>query len=152
MTRLTLLASALLASPLLMAGCASSEPPSRADRFADAVFTRLDTDDDGVVEPRELDDARARQFARADLNGDGYIAGAEFEELRADRPDQGGRRGRRGGGGDPVARMDRDGDGRVSRLEFRGTTDLLERADFDGDGSITRREFETAAERMGRRR
>ena len=146
MTRLS-----IFACGLLVAGCASSEPPSRADRFADAVFERLDTNRDDVVDMRELDDARARQFVRADLDGDGFIAGAESEELRADRPDRGRRRGRRGGG-DPIARMDRDGDGRVSRTEFRGTTALLERADFDGDGRVTRREFETAAERMGSRR
>ena len=137
MTRL-----ALLASFALLVGCASSEP-TRMENFADATFERLDTNRDNVVDAREMDDARARQFARADIDGDGYISGSET----ADRD---GRRGRRGGG-DPVARMDRDGDGRVSRTEFRGTTDLLERADYNGDGRVTRREFEEAAERMAAR-
>ena len=144
MTRL-----AILASFALLVGCASSEP-TRMENFADATFERLDTNRDSVVDRRELDDARARQFARMDRDGNGYIAGSEIAELRADRPDRGGRRGRRGGG-DPVARMDRDGDGRVSVAEFRGPTEMLERADFDGDGRITRREFEEATERMAAR-
>ena len=42
-----------------------------------------------------------------------------------------------------LKRMDADGDGKISRGEFRGRSRPFESFDTDGDGFITRREIET---------
>lgn len=58
--------------------------------------------------------------------------------------------GRRGG--DPwerMSRMDEDGDGKVSRDEFRGPDRMFDRFDTDSDGFVTETEAKQASRRRG---
>lgn len=58
-------------------------------------------------------------------------------------PDGGPGGRRRGGRGNPwerLERMDADGDGKVTRDEFRGPDRMFDRLDADGDGSVTEKE------------
>jgi len=56
-------------------------------------------------------------------------------------------------GGDPWERMkryDTDGDGKVTRAEFKGPARMFDRFDSDGDGVVTRDEVTSRAGRGGR--
>lgn len=50
-----------------------------------------------------------------------------------------------------LGRMDENGDGKVSREEFRGPARLFDRLDADRDGFVTQKEAEALRARMGRR-
>ena len=120
---------------------------------ATQMFERMDSDGDGTVRSDEIEAARLAQFRRLDADGDGYLTDTELSAMRDVMPDRPQRRGRRGGNADPIARMDRSGDGRVSASEFSGMGErLLQMADFDGDGSVTRAEFDQGLVRMQDRR
>lgn len=137
-----------------------------------AMFARVDADRDGFVTQAEAEAARTtvraqrqerrgerRQalFARLDADGNGVINRAEFDAPRA--PRAGGergegraqrfhRRGARGGmhggfAGEGLARMDADGDGRVSLAEAtRSRLERFDRLDANDDGRISRDEVE----------
>lgn len=63
-------------------------------------------------------------------------------------------RGPRGGRPSPeqiIQRMDRDGDGKISRREFRGPPERFDVLDADGDGLVTASEFRTIFNNLGRR-
>jgi Ca2+-binding EF-hand superfamily protein len=50
------------------------------------------------------------------------------------------------------AKLDQDDDGRISQAEFTaGTGHWIERVDGDGDGAVSREEWRVAAERHKRR-
>ena len=147
-------------TPLLLAAalaaCSSTpEPePTRMTNMAAQAFDRMDRDSNGVVTAAERDDARRAQFRRLDTDASGYLSAAELDAMQdafgGDRPR---RRGRRGGQADPLARMDRNADGRIGPDEFRGMGDaLLQRADFDGDGNLSRDELDEALLRLQQRR
>jgi Ca2+-binding EF-hand superfamily protein len=129
---------------------------------AGGFLERLDTNGDGTVDAAELESARRDKFRRADEDGDGYLTAGEMDRLVDARGDL--LRARRGGlaGGiarrrmpdadDALARLDADGDDRVSEGEFVAAENpLLERLDANGDGAISRDEAERAADRMRER-
>ncbi|MDJ0974094.1 MAG: EF-hand domain-containing protein [Planctomycetota bacterium] len=66
-------------------------------------------------------------------------------------PAGGGRRGGpRGGMLERLKQMDANGDGTITREEFRGPARFFDRLDADGDGELTTEEVERAASRGGR--
>ena len=113
------------------------------------LFEKMDRDGDGLVTRTEAAEARGRWFEHIDADDDGYLT---IEEMTAKR--------RHGGGEDKAARMERrfakldqDGDARISQAEFAAKTDRwMERADGDGDGAISREEWRAAAERRKEKR
>lgn len=94
------------------------------------VFTRMDENGDGFVDPTE-----ARRFAESMRSGQGGRDGGGSSE-RGPRPDGEMPRPRAGDGGeDPFARLDRDGDGQLSRDEFQaGMARLREFMQRNGGG------------------
>lgn len=95
------------------------------------LLERFDTDKDGRLTQAELDDARKTLLAKHDADKDGKLTIAEFEALwlefsrpRMVRNFQG---------------LDRDGDAGVTVEEFlRPYADTVERMDRNGDGTVSR--------------
>ena len=124
-----------------------------------SLFEMLDTDNNGVLSPRELRTA-ASVLATADKNGDGRLAGDEVpQRIRLEVV--------RGVDAPPDARavpvtaamstakassagptwfrkMDRNNDGDLSPHEFVGPLEAFEALDTDHDGFIDRQEAEAA--------
>ncbi len=112
------------------------------------LFERLDLDNDGLVTHSEALEARGRWFERIDGDGDGYLT---VEEITAQRR-HGGAEGKAGRIERRFAKLDQDGDARISQAEFTAMTGhWIERVDGDGDGAVSREEWRVAAERRKRK-
>ncbi len=142
-----ILASSLAA--LFVAGAAIATPAAAQDDnivpvVAGAMFTILDGNGDGIVDPAEIDKARLRMFDRLDDDGDGKVTAAERDERMAQMK----RRSERmmEGGKKMFSRLDANKDGAVTREEYLGRSlPFLPLIDIDGDGSISRVEFDRVA-------
>jgi EF-hand domain pair/EF hand len=143
-------------------------------------FARADADKDGFVTREEAQarraegrerlqagrgERRAALFARLDSNRDGALSREEFEAPRARMADgarngRGGHRfaGRMGGRGGAMAgagfaRLDSDGDGRISLQEAQSAAlRMFDRADANRDGAVTPDERRAAREAFRARR
>jgi Ca2+-binding EF-hand superfamily protein len=122
------------------------------------LFELLDADHDGRLSQRELRSAWARvaPWARAGALRRGHIP-QQFQltlshgaRLPDQAPSIAGARPQRG----PLwfRKMDRNGDGDVSRTEFLGTAEQFRRIDTDGDGLIDAQEAERADRSFRRQR
>lgn len=113
------------------------EPAAGGPPFSDWTaegFERLDDNGDGRIARAEWR-FDAGTFRRADRDGSGWLSRAEFlgevpDARRADR----------------VARLDTNGDGRVSRAEWNGTAERFRALDRNRDNLLTRDELRDGAE------
>ncbi|TCO73860.1 EF-hand domain-containing protein [Rhodovulum euryhalinum] len=94
-------------------------------RMPEAVFARFDRDGDGLLDPHET--ARFDAARQADLRNLGGRYRAEVARMA---------------GGVTLRRNDIDGNGRISRAEFRlGGADWLALLDRDGNGAVSAVDF-----------
>src|SRR5215510_9912860 len=115
----------------------------RDDDRTQMRFREMDTDNDGVI-TRDEWRGSAQSFREHDTNHDGVLSGDEVwvgvnrrdgsrrEELLA-----------------RFERADRNGDGRVARNGWTGSTEAFKRMDESGDGIVTRDEFLSVAGAVG---
>ena len=106
-------------------------------------FGILDRDDSGKLSKSELGDDFGKLLETGDTDKDGELNLEEFTAARqatdkaragADRP---------GADRDPIADMDKDGDGKISKDEAGPRLkENFDRIDKDGDGFITKEEIE----------
>jgi Ca2+-binding EF-hand superfamily protein len=151
-------------------GCASVGVTSEGK----GLFELLDTDGDGRLSVRELRNA-VKLIAELDRDGDGCISKTEIPRcttatFRMGPASGGGADGDllvaarltrlRGGpqatpkptrGPEWFRKMDRNGDGDVSRREFLGTDEQFKEIDTDGDGLISVEEAEAYDKKMRER-
>jgi Ca2+-binding EF-hand superfamily protein len=142
------------------------QQPTEPSRPRAESFSGLDSNGDGVIDPREARESTVLQgrFGDADANRDGSIDRSEFaayELLREDDgqearppsqqrpaapPERAPTEGstRNGPATDYFGALDRDGNGQLSRKEARSSRTLegnFGAADQDNSGGITRSEF-----------
>ncbi len=145
----------------------SMRPGEGRPPFLPLAFRKLDANGDGRISKDELAQA-SEVLAGLDENGDGHLdpremlgpppAGAPGGGPGA--PATSGTPPRRPGADQPganpgselFARMDRNGDGKISKEEApERMKALFDRLDKDGDGLLTPEEMRAAAERLGGR-
>jgi Ca2+-binding EF-hand superfamily protein len=122
---------------LLIVAPARGQAPDPA-RLRESLL-KLDTNQDTVIEESEVPEDGRPAFRTllkyGDANKDGKL---QVEELRA----LGDRVRKVAGAGlrQRFGAMDTDGDGKLSRAEFRGPAPLFDRLDADKDGFVSREE------------
>ena len=121
----------------------SATAKANENALADQLFQQLDRDRNGVVSANEFAVTRRIDFSRLDKNRDGFIERREFVDLRSPRGGKASERARRVR--ELRARrfraLDADRDGRVSRSEYVGFgRKLFARLDGNGDKRVTRKE------------
>ena len=132
----------------------------------EALFDRLDKDGDGVVDKSELGEADERLVKRllrtSDKNGDGELSRDELSDGTTTKDEPKGRLDAQPQQNRPgqkmafspseiIKRVDRDGDGSVSRNEApERMKQNFDRIDSNGDGKISLKEFETVLSALRR--
>ena len=171
MRKLTLtVCGALSAASLAVAGVAIAQPGDgprmkgpttreQAEQRADAMFARMDANEDGVLNQEDRQARVAQRFAKLDTNSDGSLSLEEFTSGHDKRG--GGKFGRKGGGdgkfggkfggkghgmgrgghGMMAKAADTDNDGQISAAEFQAAAlARFDKVDADGDGTISAEE------------
>lgn len=110
----------------------------RGGKGGPQMFERFDKDGDGKVSKAEAPPMMSERFDAVDTDKDGFVTSAEARAMHEKR------------GGFMGSRMDTDGDGKVSAVEFEeGHVAMLRGADKDGDGAVTMDEMKSSPRGMG---
>ena len=135
-------------------------PPGRpgVEQIVKQWLDEFDKDKDGRISKDEARGPMAQNFAKLDVNQDGFLDRKELataaERFLAMRGllDKGGP-GRPGGRPDFDA-LDKDADGRLTRDELKGTAfeKQFDAMDTNKDGKIDRKEFEAFLKKQGERK
>lgn len=137
-----LVAAAFVATiPLAQARDGGPGPHGRmgGGMMGERLMERYDTNGDGRVTREEVDAVQTERFAGA---GDDGMSISEFEALY--------NREHRERMVRAFQRLDRDGDGQVTREEFDGTVDrMFSRFDRNDDGALSREDMPPRGERRG---
>jgi Ca2+-binding EF-hand superfamily protein len=142
---LAVLAAAAVALPV----AASAETPAaKKDGRVDRIFSRLDLNKDGKITRAEMKQYREAQFKAADADGNGAINSVEMAAFVKARMAE--RLNARFTAGD------KNKDGKITLDEMRGRKGrhgrfMFWRIDRDGDGAVTKAEMMRTAERWRRR-
>lgn len=95
------------------------------------MLEKFDTDKDGKLTQAEIDAVQANRIAQYDTDKDGSLSLQEFEQLWVDKKRERLVRG--------FQRLDADGNATVTIEEFtKRTAGLVERMDRNGDGAVSR--------------
>ena len=155
------IAGAALAEQTAVSGQGMERSWTRADALAraDRLFSKLDVNGDGKLDPADREARRAARFDRIDSNKDGQISRAEFTDMRPgmgrhgmgghDAGHDAGRDGRDGAG---MADNQKDAGHRRGRGLHHGRMGggmggmmLMHMADSNRDGIVSKAEFTAAA-------
>jgi len=113
-------------------------------------FDEIDLDKNGYITKNEISAHKLTRFRNTDTNNDGYLTQQEVFDHAAKRFKK--RMEKRGA--KRFAKMDKNGDGRISLEEInKAPSDkknrMFNRLDKNNDGAISRSEAETAKKKRG---
>lgn len=123
---------------------------AQKERGPERAFSKLDKNDDGVVDSDEIKAPSARMFKRMDKNRDGVIDADEakaFIERRKSKNEKAGERIEK-----RLKRADKDGDGKITESELNKAPRWFDKADADKDGKVTKAEIGDYADKRGKGR
>lgn len=122
----------------------SRQRPRQAEHRGTESLKQMDQDNDQRISRSEWK-GNEQAFDRLDANDDGFVT---QDELRSAGKGLREKRSRQ-----RLQQMDDNGDGNISRSEWKGNTDVFDRLDRDNDGVLTRDELSDGAalRRHGRR-
>jgi Ca2+-binding EF-hand superfamily protein len=115
----------MLGMSLVLTGVGFAQQSTSNDGSS-RFIQRFDKDGDGKVSREEFPGPQ-EHFTNLDVNGDGYIDASEAPKGPPPH-------GMKGGGF--IAKLDKDGNGKVSREEFPGPQEHFTNLDVNGDGYI----------------
>ena len=160
---LTALALAAIPAALIaqqMPGAQANVTKADAQARAAEMFTKMDVNKDGKLDPADRTERQADRFAKLDADKDGKLSQQEFtsgrpkrEGMGKDRPGQG-KMAHRGpdahGGMGMMAQMaDTNKDGAISRDEFLAAqAKHFEMMDVNKDGTVTAEERQAGRVKM----
>lgn len=158
---LTLIAMVWIAVPAAEAGDRRDKKKrggAAALEKAQAAIDGKDQNRDGKLSAAELGAGEAI-FLVLDRDRDGFLTAAELVAYGAERrarrlggdDGRGGKPGKAGKGGDRAARLDADGDGRISADEWKLRPEMFQQLDKDGDGFLNAAEMEELRRKFGGR-
>jgi len=101
-----------------------------------ALIQKFDKNGDGVLEVKELPELLQKRLAEADANRDGKLT---VQELEAHRAAHHAERGKK-----HFAKLDKNGDGVLTKDEVGEKWERIGKADANGDGKVTQQELEQA--------
>ncbi len=127
-----------------------SEVPDSARAQFDALLELMDTDGDKALSRGELQAAGARVQAVLGAGGPNAAGKAAAKKPEVEKKPETPAKGFGGNALERLKMMDTDGDGKISRAEWRGAPPLFDRIDRDADGFITENEREFAVQAMRR--
>lgn len=144
MTRSVFTTSAVLCVTLMVGGAGLAKSPDRGQPLR---FDAMDANGDGEISRDEMAGLRAARFEQTDANGDGALS---LEELEAEARARAATHAER-----MMARLDANEDGKLSPEELAeapGPDWRFQRMDRDGDGVVSKREFDAMQDRWAKRR
>jgi hypothetical protein len=122
-----------------------------ANHGGEDKFKMMDTNNDGQVSAAEHDAAVAKMFGDMDADKDGFVTSAELDAKHAamKTADRGEKHGMDMKSTDKIAKMDKDGDGKLSAAEYGGgAKEMFGKMDTDGNGSLSRTEMDSGHDKM----
>ena len=113
-------------------------------------FKMMDTNNDGQVSAAEHDAAVTKMFTDMDTDKDGFVTAAEMDAAHAKMPKMSGKHDMdEMKSSDKIAKMDKDGDGKMSSAEHSaGAKEMFGKMDSDGDGMLSRAEMDAGHDKM----
>ena len=133
--------------------------------FAGAAFAKddhfkmMDANSDGKVSSAEHAAAVTKMFGEMDADKDGFVTTVEMDATHAkmwkDKEGKDMKAGEQGmkkmSSADKIAKMDTDGDGKLSSAEHdAGAATMFTSMDKDGDGALTMGEMESGMQRASK--
>lgn len=149
MIRMSTLAAAIAAAALLAAPAAFAQDAPKKDR-TEAMFKKLDTNGDEVIERVEFDAPRVKIFERIDKDKDGRITLTEVEVLadkRAKKADWSDEKKAKW-----IAHLGVKTPQGLTREEFLAQKSSFTRIDVDGDGKLTVTEVKVFSDKLAEKR
>jgi Ca2+-binding EF-hand superfamily protein len=146
-----ILLAAAGAAVLTAGGCGFAQAQDGSRDGGHRLF-QSDSNSDGVLTRAELDAGRDAMFARLDGDNNGALTREELHAERGERGHRGGR-GHHGGGMHMLTSADANNDGNITRDEFLARPiEHFDRLDANDDGVISADERPQRGERGGERR